>query len=267
MRTSSSWPLLVAGLLSVACDAHGVPTAAASTGAPPAGDPVLVELFTSEGCSSCPPADERLSVLDHAGAGGVPVVVLGMHVDYWDELGWKDTFGSPAWSSRQRDYSRSMGRGNVYTPQAVIDGVDELVGSDAEGATARVQRAAQRPKAKLVLSRGAATGDGELPLAVRVSGLPPVTAGDSVEVLAALTEDHVFDDVKRGENAGRRLALAPVTMSLDSMGKIGGEGGAVTRSLHLPPRSGARDLRVVVFAQERASRRVLGVASAPLARL
>jgi hypothetical protein len=260
-RTTQVLAFLAMG---VACDAPGVPSAAASTAT--SGEPVLVELFTSEGCSSCPPADVRLSALDHAGASGVPVVVLGMHVDYWDELGWRDTFGSPAWTARQRAYSRSLGRGNVYTPEAVVDGVAEFVASDADGARDLVRRASGWPKATLAMSRGAATGEGELALAVRVSRLPSVSPGDSVEALVALTEDGVVDDVTRGENAGKRLALAPVVLALDLMGPVS-DGGTVTRTLRLPPRSASRALRVVAFLQERASRRVLGVAFEPLSRL
>ena len=253
--------------LGVACDTHGVSSAAASTAGPAAtaGEPVLVELFTSEGCSSCPPADVKLSALDHAGISGVAVVVLGMHIDYWDELGWKDTFSSPAWTARQRAYSRSLGRGNVYTPEAVVDGVEEFVASDADAASDLVRRAAGRPKAKLALSRAAGGREGELALTVRVSHLPTVSTGDSVEALAAVTEDGVIDDVTRGENAGRHLALAPVVLSLDVMGAVN-DGGAVTRTLR-PPRSASRALRVVAFLQERASRRVLGGAFEPLSQL
>ena len=232
----------------------------------PSQEPVLIELFTSEGCSSCPAADERLGALDHAGVAGVPVVVLGMHVDYWDELGWKDTFGSPAWTARQRAYSHSMGRGNVYTPQAVVDGVDEFVGSDVDAARDIVHRAAARPKATVVLSRAEGpAASGELSLAVRVTRLPSVTPGDSVEVLAAISEDHVVDPVTRGENAGKHLALAPVVLSLDAMGPLNAA-GSVTRGLRLPQRSAARALRVVAIVQERTSRRVLGVGSEPLSR-
>ncbi len=259
-RTALLLALVASG---VACDAHGVPSALASTG--PSTEPVLVELFTSEGCSSCPPADETLSALDHGGVAGVPVIVLGMHVDYWDELGWKDTFGSPAWSARQRAYSRSLGRSSVYTPQAVVDGVNEVVGSDADAARDLVRQAADHPKATLSLSR-AQSPEGELALSVRVSHLPNVTPGDSVEIFSGLTEDGIVDPVARGENAGKRLTLAPVILSLDTMGPAG-QGAAVTRALHLPPRSGARSLRVVAFAQERTSRRVLGAASVPLSRL
>jgi hypothetical protein len=264
-RTHGTLGLIALGVIGIACDAHGLPNAAAST--TPSADPVLVELFTSEGCSSCPPADEKLSAIDHAGVSGVPVVVLGMHVDYWDELGWKDTFGSPAWSSRQRAYSRSLGRGNVYTPEAVVDGVDEVVGSDADGARDLVRRAAARPKATVAFARAGTSADGEISLAVRVSHLPSVSPGDAVEVLAALTEGGVVDGVTRGENAGKHLALAPVTLSLLVMGLVNDGGGAVTHTMHLPARSAARALRVVAFLQERTSRRVLGVASEPLSRL
>jgi hypothetical protein len=188
-----------------------------------------------------------------------------MHVDYWDELGWKDTYGSPAWSARQRAYSRSLGRANVYTPQAVVDGTEEVTGSDADGARDLVRRAATRPKATLALSRAGAAADGQVALSVNVSHLPALSAGDSAEVLVAITEDGIVDPIARGENGGKRLALAPVVLSLETIGPAAD--GAVTRIVRLPPRSGSRPLRVVAFVQERASRHVLGATSELLAKL
>jgi hypothetical protein len=262
MRRNTIAPLILP-LLGLGCDARAISTASASTEV--SADPVLVELFTSEGCSSCPAADERLSALDHTGVAGVPVIVLAMHVDYWDDLGWKDTFGSPAWSARQVDYSRSIGRGGLFTPEAVVDGADEFVGSDDHAAAYTVRRAARHQKAKLMLARAGATTGEELALAVTVSQMTATAPGDSVEVLAAITEEHIVDPVARGENAGRRLALAPVVLSLDSLG-LASDGATVTRTVHLPPHAGARALRVVAFLQERTSRHVLGAASEPLAR-
>jgi hypothetical protein len=262
MRTFT--PALLLLLLGPACDANAISSAAASTQASPG--PVLIELFTSEGCSSCPPADERLSAIDHDGLAGVPVIVLAMHVDYWDELGWKDTFGSPAWSTRLVAYSHSLAQGGLYTPEAVVDGSHAFVGSDDDAARYTVRRAAARPKATVTLSRaGAATGD-ELALAVVVSHLPAPSPGDSIDLLAAITEDHIVDPVARGENAGRKLALAPVVLSLETLGPAM-DGATITQTMHLPPKSSARALRVVAFLQERISRRVVGAGAGRLSSL
>src|ERR1700686_990870 len=112
-----------------------------------AGDvPVLAELFTSEGCSSCPPADALLMKLDRLQpVPGARVIVLSEHVDYWNQLGWRDPFSSPQFSKRQADYARLMGS-EVYTPQLVIDGRVQLNGSDAKDIQDAIARAAARPK-------------------------------------------------------------------------------------------------------------------------
>src|SRR5258708_20118570 len=110
---------------------------------------VLAELFTSEGCSSCLPADEVLSQLVHSQpVAGVKVLGLGEHVDYWDRLGWRDPFSSAAYSARQSTYdSRVFHRNDVYTPQLVVDGQLERVGSDVDAVQRAVKQAAQAPKA------------------------------------------------------------------------------------------------------------------------
>src|SRR5258708_16748376 len=112
---------------------------------------VVVELFTSEGCSSCPPADDVLSQLAHRQpVPGVEVLTLGEHVDYWDRLGWRDPFSSPAFSARQSNYdARVFHADQVYTPQLVIDGRLERVGSDAHAVQRAIEQAATRSKASL----------------------------------------------------------------------------------------------------------------------
>src|SRR6267142_4441733 len=116
---------------------------------------VLVELFTSEGCSSCPPADAVLSQLvARQPVAGVKVLALGEHVDYWDRLGWRDPFSSAAYSARQADYaSKAFHGGDIYTPQMVVNGREALVGSDYRAATAAIARAARPsgPRARVML--------------------------------------------------------------------------------------------------------------------
>src|SRR6266852_9685647 len=115
---------------------------------------VVAELFTSEGCSSCPPADDILSQLAHRQpVPGVEVLALGEHVDYWDRLGWRDPFSSSAFSARQSNYdSRVFHADQVYTPQLVIDGRLERVGSDARAVQRAIEQAATSPKAAVTVA-------------------------------------------------------------------------------------------------------------------
>src|SRR5215471_7668528 len=116
------------------------------TAAPPARKAVVVELFTSEGCSSCPPADVLLGRLRQEKlADGVYVIPLGLHVDYWNSLGWTDRFSSSAYSRRQEKYAELFGISGAYTPQMVVDGASQFTGSDASRAHQAILQAAQRP--------------------------------------------------------------------------------------------------------------------------
>ena len=123
--------------------------------------PVVVELFTSQGCSSCPPADALLGEL----AQRPEVIALGFHIDYWDDLGWKDSLSSPAATARQHDYARQFGRHQVYTPQLVVDGTEEAVGSDRSAVLSAVKQAKPEAIAPVAfaadrVSIGAGTGSG-----------------------------------------------------------------------------------------------------------
>ncbi len=112
--------------------------------------PVVVELFTSEGCSSCPPADQLLARLQREQpVPGARIIALGEHVDYWDRLGWKDTYSSHEFSERQQDFVRSWGSNSVYTPQMVVDGMPGFVGSDRRKALQVIARAARSEKVRV----------------------------------------------------------------------------------------------------------------------
>ncbi len=211
--------------------------------------PVVVELFTSEGCSSCPPADEVLSKLDKMQPiQGVEVIALGEHVDYWNKLGWIDPYSS-----------------------AEFDGRDEFAGGNANKAHDAIIRAARSPKAKVELlaaSSSQGTNDNELKLSIHISDIPQVTAGDVADVLLAITENNLRSEVSRGENGGRYLRHSAVVRSLSVLGNI----SASQQSFEAQPvvklaGGWQRDnLRAVVFAQERGTRRVLGAATLGLSR-
>ena len=242
------------------------PGPAAPVGGDAVRTPVVVELFTSEGCSSCPPADALLARLGETQpVAGAEVIALAQHVDYWNQLGWADPFSAHEFSERQGEYAARFGDGGVYTPQMVVDGGAEFPGGNGGKAFEAIARAAREPKAVVRLACAAEQADAgdALRLSVRVERLPKLTDGDTADVLLAVTEDKLSSDVGRGENAGRRLSHAGVVRRLTKIGQV----GAAT-----PPFAGEpvvaldkswrrENLRTVVFLQEHTSRRVIGAAS------
>jgi hypothetical protein len=214
--------------------------------------PVVVELFTSEGCSSCPPADAALAELARTqSVAGVEVVPLELHVDYWNQLGWADPFSDPAFTQRQEGYAHRFGAGDVYTPQLVVDGAVSAVAS-ASNLRRVVERAAGSAKAALGVSVTPANPGLEVTVQV-----PAGTAG---RLLVALTESDLTSKVERGENRGRTLSHAPVARLLVDDGPSAG-----THHLRLGVgRTWRRDrLRVLAFVQDPAGR-VIAVGAAPV---
>ena len=215
--------------------------------------PVLVELFTSEGCSSCPPADRLLTTLDaEQPIDGVEVITLGFHVDYWDDGGWRDRFSSFDYTRRQQVYARHFGLNASYTPQAVVDGSVEAVGSNRSKVRDAIASRLTEPKAAISAD---IVGD---KIRIDLSGIPS-QRGSTVYIAAA--ESGLVSDVKRGENAGSQLAHVSVVRVVRPMGKI--EAGQIDAKFEapLPTNNGwkAANLRYVVIVQENESLRVIGV--------
>ena len=206
--------------------------------------PVLAELFTSEGCSSCPPADQLLSdLLRTQPVAGVRIVALSEHVDYWNQLGWKDPFSSAQFSDRQNDYGRALGD-EVYTPQVVVDGRLAAVGSSRADVLAAIRNASLKTKAQLTL---AWTSD--LQAAVTVA---PNSAAAGADVYVAITEDGLTSSVRRGENEGKQLTHDAVTRRLTRIGATSRQGSfsqTVPIAPMLDPSWRRNALRVVVFLQ------------------
>jgi hypothetical protein len=229
--------------------------------------PVLVELFTSEGCSSCPPADELLARLEkEQPIAGAEVIVLSQHVDYWNRLGWTDPYSSAAFSERQRGYARAFKRDGVYTPQMVVDGQAEFVGSHRDKAYNAIGKAAKAQKALIQITAGAQgkVEGNTITLNIRIENLPAISAGDTAEVLLAVAEDDLHSSVSRGENAGHKLSHTAVVRHLSVIGSMDAQGGkAFTASpiISIENNWKRRNLRAVIFVQERESRRVLGASS------
>ncbi len=200
---------------------------------------VVVELFTSQGCSSCPPADALLAVLDK----DPNVLVLSEHVDYWNHLGWRDPFSSSVYSARQQQYARRFAQDGPYTPQMVVDGRVQFVGSDARRARAAIAAAAREPRAVVTVRR---EGD------VVFAEAPALLAGSKAELWVAILRPEGEAEVARGENAGRRLRHVGIVKSLVKGGTVTRDRGASHRVV---VEAGAR---VVAFLQEPGQGAILG---------
>ncbi len=222
--------------------------------------PVLVELFTSEGCSSCPPADTLLTRLAaEKTIGGAEIVTLAYHVDYWDRLGWKDRFSSAAFTERQNRYADAWKTDRVYTPQAVVDGRVEFVGTDGNRAIEALTASAARPHARVAVAF-AADDEPASKRSVRIDVEPPAGATFTADLLLAVAEDGLSTEVTAGENARKRLQHTGVVRSLTRIGRVA-RGGAVHLESVKVPIDGAwtsGSLRAVVFVQDEKTREIYG---------
>lgn len=238
-----------------------LPRASGPAGAPAAArKAVVVELFTSEGCSSCPPADQLLGRLrQEKFAEGLEVIPLGLHVDYWNFQGWTDRFSAADYTRRQERYAQRFGIEGPYTPQMVVDGAQEFVGNDSGRARLAIVQAALRPQtAEVELSAAA-----EDKLLVRIKA-PENASGD---VLLALTEDNLASKVRAGENDGRELHHAAVVRQLQPLGKLHGGRLEASVPIHLQKDWKRADLWLVVFVQKPGNGRISGAESVRFAGL
>jgi hypothetical protein len=226
--------------------------------------PVVVELFTSEGCSSCPPADSFLAELERQQPyGRAEVIALEEHVDYWDQQGWVDPFSSSSWTSRQFVYSGALGNGNPYTPQMVVDGTEEFVGSHILKARQAIETAAAAKKTKVSVNEVSPIDNKAVTFSVEVEKVLSSTPGDTPEVIFAVTEAGLYSKVSAGENSGKVLHHAPVLRELKVIGaadRTGSEAFTAQRTVKLNSSWKAENLRAVVFVQEKKSRHILGAA-------
>jgi len=222
---------------------------------------VLVELFTSEGCSSCPPADELLILLDEQQlVADALVIPLSEHVEYWNYLGWHDRFSAPLFAQRQQAYGDVLA-GGLYTPQMVVDGQTEFIGSQRAIARQAIARAAAAPKAELVLALAEGSGPHVARVEVAVSGMAQLGMVGEVDLWLAVTEEGLATDVRRGENANRRLRHAAVVRRLEPIETLPmpvPDRFTAATQVSLDPDWQTGSLRLVAFLQERTSRRILG---------
>jgi hypothetical protein len=199
----------------------------------------VLELFTSEGCSSCPPADELMARVQKE-AGNKPVYVLAYHVDYWNRNGWKDVFSKAEFSKRQYQYSRWF-TGQVYTPQVVVNGKTEFVGSDAEAAQDAVNQALAKPAFVKLNIRGTTAGN-NLNISYEIQG-----RADDAQLLMAVVQKHAVTAVKAGENEGQTLAHAQIVYDLETF--VIARGNKGNEKIKLPPNFNTKDWEVVSFLQ------------------
>lgn len=215
--------------------------------------PVLVELFTSEGCPTCPPADKYLAFLEKSQPfAGAELITLAWHVDYWDSFGWKDEFSSPVYSQRQVVYSRALNIGGTYTPQMFVDGTTYFVGTKADKAEKAITEAVKNPKAKIELSLNKD--------ALKIN-IPELPRHERSTVFLAYTEGNLVRKIGRGNNAGKTLEHTSVVRSVQSIGMIEASQPDFQAEyfIQFQPEWVKENLKIVVFVQENGSRKILAV--------
>jgi hypothetical protein len=207
-----------------------------------AGAPLVVELFTSQGCSSCPPAEALFSRLAKDGAlAGRPIVPLQFHVDYWNDGGWQDPFSSEMWGGRQIGYGAVRGDKDIYTPQAIVGGQAVLNGADEKG----LARAVADAPVQVALD-AKATRDAK---GLHVTA----TAPEGAAVWVVVWEDELATDVQRGENAGKHMIEQHVVRALDGVVKPGKQG---TIDIALDP--SWKRIGAAAFAQKKDTFEIVG---------
>lgn len=217
-----------------------------------------MELFTSEGCSSCPPADELLGHLrQDLSTKNIQIIPLGFHVDYWNSLGWKDRFSSASFSQRQEQYAKSLKVDGPYTPQMVVDGTAEFVGNSAAQAQRAISQAASQPE--LAAVEISAVNPDKLAIQVKAAG-----SANAANVMLAITEDNLTTNVGSGENGGRTLHHAAVVRELRQLGQLQNGSFQASVPLKIEKDWKREDLRAVVFVQEGSGGKIQGAASVAL---
>ena len=223
--------------------------------------PVLVELFTSEGCSSCPPADELLQKLDQQPIAGEEMIVLSEHVDYWNHEGWKDPYSARFYSERQGAYARRLGLNDVYTPQMIVDGSSQFVGSDTALAQKALAKALTVPKVALRLSSVSLSSPNVLQAHLETDELPPSFGMRDADIYVVVALNRAESQVARGENAGRKLSHTAVVKSIVKVGTLRkGKTFAQDLQIKIDPGIDAANLRLVALLQEPGQGRVVGAA-------
>jgi hypothetical protein len=217
---------------------------------------VLIELFTSEGCSSCPPADDLLARIDKVGQqNGTALIVLSEHVDYWNHDGWTDPYSSPEFSKRQQLYAKRFPDLGVFTPEMIVNGESAFVGSDGRKAQQEILKAAAGATPGIEIADLARGAGGSLSFLLTARGKK------GTRVMVALADGRDTTEVRRGENAGRTLSHVAVARVLREAGRIGKDRQyrQIVR-FAVPPGAGNHGLRVIAFLSQGEAGKVLAAA-------
>lgn len=212
----------------------------------------IVELFTSEGCSSCPPADE--AVIKLVKEYPEKVYVLGFHVDYWNYIGWKDEFSKADYSERQRNYALKLGLTGVYTPQVVVNGTKEFIGSDLRLLQSEVQDQLKENGTSTIKLDSIKRVNNTISVSYKVN------APGKIILNSALVQLHASTEVKRGENKGRRLNHINIVRDLKSVEINSIKEGTVI--FILPQGLTTNDVKLIVFLQEKKSGKIIAATEA-----
>lgn len=270
MKSRTVAPVFVAVALAAAgASAHrAVYGSQAEQSAAAAGrTPVVIELFTSEGCSTCPPADGFLRQLEaKQPIPGVEIIALEEHVDYWNHDGWEDPFSGQEWTQRQQEYVAKFKGDTPYTPQLILNGEKVMELKSRAEVQQNILQAAKEERTEVSIAAAPDKNDMEK-VEVHVGNLRGVNDKDKADIWMAVTELGLHSDVKAGENKGRTLEHSPVVRSLQKIGSAAAKNStpfATNTELKLKANWKKENLRVVVFVQDRKSWRILGAASVNL---
>ncbi len=211
----------------------------------------VVELFTSEGCSSCPPADALIAQVQQEDKD-LPVYILAFHVDYWDRLGWKDAFSDAAYSDRQRRYAAWLNLSSIYTPQVVVNGRQEFVGSESGALHTAIQGGLEQQGIVQLALTGLKRDGGRLDWQCRAEGLG---AHAHVSVVVALVERSAVTAVKAGENSGKTLSHVQIVRQF-GMGSLDGNGNGAGK-LDWPAGIGPGEGEVIAFLQDQDNGKII----------
>jgi hypothetical protein len=231
--------------------------------------PVVVELFTSEGCSSCPPADALLSKLEELQpVAGAEVIGLEEHVDYWNHDGWEDPYSSADWTLRQQEYVARFKGNTPFTPQMVVDGQSAFTGTNSHEAVAAIQQAAHRAKANISITAENPAKNDSGRFEVRIGNVAGIADQEAADVWIAVTEDGLQTAVDAGENAGKNVKHAAVVRYFHKIGSLAAKDSSpfvVNQQVKYKSKWKKENLHVVVFVQERKTLRILGAAALKVA--
>lgn len=232
----------------------------AATGNNPTSSPVLIELFTSEGCSSCPPAEQALQHMDaNQPIPGVQLIVLSEHITYFNHEGWTDPYSSQQLTDRQYAYAQGLGLKDVFTPQMLVDGTQELWDKNSQQAEEVVRQAAAAPSLPVQIESVNLDPKASILRAhIAVNG---TSARHNEDIYAAVALDHATSNVLRGENRGKNLDHVAVVEALAKVGKLKkGNSFNGDVAIKLNPKFPAENLRLVVFVQESGVGKIDGAA-------